>query len=213
MKYEVQSFSGLQKFPPTQAYELLDGQLLLFLRPWGSQDYNQKFADEISHYLSTAQADIDVTSPFDFLENLTSLANKVRISILLAHDFFLKSENNSVFSVGFEIAVLMQNKNEIAWGTVGRFNIQKYNSEGVVNISSVGTERDQDVLLPIELVGVEKDLDIRLGSIRLKNENLIVSSTFNMNLSFELSSDQKDLNLKAHPESNSNYWFSKIKFE
>ncbi|MBC7466258.1 MAG: hypothetical protein H7256_09715 [Bdellovibrio sp.] len=210
MKYEISSHVGGETMPATQVYSLLDNQLLIFVRSWGSQDYNQKFVDEIMHFLSTAQADIEVTSPFDFVENLTSLANKVRISILLAHDYFYKSENKNSFSVGFETAILMRHKKELAWGTVGRFDVHQLNSEKVNLISASGTDRDQHVLLPIDLVGVEKDVDMRLGSIRLNGEKLLLSSAYKTNLQFKFDRNSKDWDLSGAGNDQATYWFSKI---
>ncbi|MFZ3228798.1 MAG: hypothetical protein WA160_01240 [Pseudobdellovibrio sp.] len=213
MKCQIRSHMGLYKMPPTQVFELLDGQLVVFLRSWGSQDYNQKFIDEIGHFLSTAQADIEVTSPFEFLESQTALANKVRISILLAHDYFIKSENKNSFSVGFEVAILMRHKKEIAWGAVGRFDIQKCSDKGSVTLSAVGTERDEVILLPIELVGVEKSIEIRLGSIHLSNEFLVVGSAFNGKLNFKLGSTANNLEFAEPVKEESSYWFSSIKLD
>ena len=79
----------------TNVLNLLDDQLILVLRSWGSSDYNQKFIDEVKHYLSSTQADIEVTTPFDYQENLSGLANRTRVSLLLAHDLFYKSENKN----------------------------------------------------------------------------------------------------------------------
>lgn len=213
MKFDTRSHMGPQKMPATQIYSLLDDQLLVFIRAWGSQDYNQKFLDEISHYLSTAQADIEVTSPFDFLENLTALTNKVRISLLLAHDYFYKNENKSSFSIGFEAAVVIRYKKEVAWGAVGRFDVHRLNGDQITLLSATGTDRDEKVLLPIELVGVEKDIDIRLGSIHLQGDQLLLSSSYDGELQFKFDSSTNDWDLSSKENESATYWFSKIKLD
>jgi hypothetical protein len=211
MKFDVRSHQGKQKFPATQIFSLLDDQLLVFVRSWGSQDYNQKFIDEISHFLSTAQADIEVTSPFDYVENLTSLSNKVRISLLLAHDYFFRAENKTSFSIGFESAILLRYKNEIAWSSVGRFNISVVGEQLNV-ISAVGSDVDDSVLLPIGLIGVERDIDIRSGSISTKNKSILVSSTYNSNLVFvnDVKENQIDCIQEVLSDRHGSYWFSKV---
>ncbi len=212
MRYEIQSQQGPHKFPTTSSYKLLDDQLLVFLRPWGSQDYNQKFIDEVTHFLSAAQADIEITSPFDFLENLTPLANKVRISLLLAHDHFYKVENKTSFSVGFEAAVLIRNRNEIAWGTVGRFDIYKSSDTKCTVLSASGSDQDGTILLPIELLGVEKDLDLRAGSIVVKSEEIIVASAYGRALHLAQNSSDKTWSVDSQ-SSDLTYWLSKVKSE
>lgn len=210
MEIQVSSHHGDFKMPVTTKHELLDGQLVLFLRSWGSQDYDQKLIDEISHFLSTAQADIEVTSPFDYLENLTPLANKARIALLLAHDYFYKVENKSTFSVGFEVLLLVQSKNEMAWGAVGRFDLYESNDAGEIStLTAAGTDRDFETLLPVELLGVEKELDLRSGSARLHQKTLIASSVFRNRI---LISKADALNIE-HTNSDGTYWTSTIKSE
>jgi hypothetical protein len=212
MKYDVRSHQGKQKLPATQIFSLLDDQLLVFVRSWGSQDYNQKFIDEISHFLSTAQADIEVTSPFDYVEHLTSLSNKVRISLLLAHDYFYRAENKTSFSIGFESAILMRYKNEVAWGSVGRFNIDVLENSEMRLISALGSDLDPTALLPIGLIGVERDIDIRSGSISTKNNSILISSTYDSELKFisDQSENQIDQVHEVTSEKSGTYWFSKV---
>ncbi len=205
--------------PTTSVHHLLDGKLLVYLRSWGSQDYDQKFIEEVMHFLSTAQADIEITSPFDYVENLTSLANKIRISLLLAHDYFYKIENKNSLSVGFEVAIFMRVKNEIAWATVGRFDVSQLTHRGAQLLSSAGTDRDKHVLLPVELLGVEKDFDLRCGSVAVSAvdpdsaESILVVSSTHCNL-IEFKQDEKfsGWSIEASKPDGA-YWFSKIKSE
>ena len=212
MFIEVHMHQGNYKMPRTSVHQLLDDKLIIFLRSWGSQDYDQKFIEEVMHFLSTAQADINVTSPFDYLENLTSLANKVRISLLLAHDYFNKIENKNSLSVGFETTVLMKVKNEIAWAAVGRFDLYKINDQGLQILSATGSDQDQFVLLPVDLLGVEKNFEMRCGSIQATNEPLLISSTYKNSLKLQNGENLQN-EVVEHSDPNGTYWFSKIKSE
>lgn len=211
MRYETSSHQGFLKMPTTTVHQLLDNKLIIFLRSWGSQDYDQKFIDEVMHFLSTVQADIEVTSPFDYVENLTSLANKVRISVLLAHDYFYKVENKTSYAVGFEAAILMRSKNEIAWSAVGRFDLFKISSHGVQMLSAAGTDRDSQTLLPVDLIGVERDIEVRGGSLSFTENPLIVSSMYQNSLVFK--KDGVDSWSTELMNDDGTYWFSKIKSE
>lgn len=212
MRYEVHTRQGQQKLPPTSAYQLIDDQLIVFLRAWGSQEYNQKFISEITHFLSTAQADVEITSPFDMVENLTSLANKVRISLLLAHDYFYKVENKNTVSVGFEAAVLIRNRNEVAWGAVGRFDIHKLTNNREILLSSEGSDQDENILLPVELLGVEKNFNLRCGSVHLKNEEILVSSIYQGSLLLAQDSKSNEWQIEVN-NIDATYWFSKLRSE
>ncbi len=209
MKWSSRSSHQKLKMPTTQIYHLLDEQLTLVVRAWGSQEYNQKLIDEVSYYMSSAQADLDVTSPFDFKENLTSLANKTRIAVLLAQDHFNKTENQSEFTVGFEAVVLFQLKNELAWSSVGRFSLKKIQNFHLHTIFEVGTGRDDETLLPVELLGVEREVEINSGSINfIQTDHIILTSTYGGNLVLEkLSNDRFNL-VPSNDEMT--YWYSVV---
>ncbi|MBC7741878.1 MAG: hypothetical protein H7061_06760 [Bdellovibrionaceae bacterium] len=209
MKITTRSQQGALRLPATQISNLLDGQMTLFLRPWGSQDFNQKFIDEVTHYLSSAQADIDVTSPFDFHENLTSLSNKTRIAMLLAHDYFLKVENVNEFSVGFEATIFFHAKNELAWSSVGRFGLKKIQGENVNTLFEAGVDRDDETLLPVQLVGIEKEIEIQSGSLIFNADiQLLLYSTYQGEISTRPNgSDPLVIDAK---NSECIYWYSLI---
>lgn len=202
------------KLPTTQIYNLLDDKLTLFVRPWGSQDYNQKLVDEITHYLSSAQADIDVTSPFDYHESLTSLANKTRIALLLAHDLFYKTENSTEFTVGFEVAVVFQVKNQLAWSSVGRFGLKKIIRGSANTIFESGADLDSEALLPVQMVGIEKEIEIQSGSLVFEGDlQLLLYSTYGGEIKIFPSvhgGPQSEPQIESQlPEST--YWYSLIK--
>jgi hypothetical protein len=195
--------------PNTQVYNLLDNQMTLVVRAWGSQEYNQKLIDEVSHYLSSAQADLDVTSPFDFKENLSSLANKTRIALLLSQDYFYKVENKNEFTVGFEVIVFFKVKTELAWSSVGRFGLKTINNNETYTLFELGTSLDNETLLPVELLGVESDVEINSGSLKLNTgTQILLSSVYGGSIDIDLEHTEK-LNLKPS-NSEVSYWYSLI---
>ncbi len=209
MKWISRSSQQKLKMPLTQVYHLLDNQMALVVRAWGSQEYNQKLIDEVSHYMSSAQADLDVTSPFDFKENLSSLANKTRISLMLAHDFFYKTQNKDDFTVGFEVAVLFQLKNELAWSSVGRFSLKKIKSTYLQTLFDTGTDRDVETLLPVELLGVEREVEISSGSLLLVPQTqLLLTSEYGGILVSESTTAQQASLRPSH--TTMSYWYSLI---
>lgn len=209
LKWSSRSSQQKLKMPITQVYHLLDNQMTLIVRAWGSQEFNPKFIEEVSYYLSSAQADLDVTSPFDFKENLSSLANRTRISFLLAQDFFYKTQNKTEFNVGFEAVVLFQNKNELAWSSVGRFGLKLIRNQYMQTLFDAGTDRDEETLLPPELLGVEAEVEINSGSILLNSDTqLLLSSVFGGDIVLDLK-DKKQATI--HPSNPSmTYWYSLI---
>lgn len=214
MKIVTRAAHQHQKLPNTETHQLLDGQLILFLRSWGSSDYSQRFIDEVEHYMSSAQADIEVTTPFDYLESISSLANRTRVSLLLAHDVFYKNENKNVYVVGFEATVMFRQKSELAWSSVGRFSIDKVQKQGVNRIFRSGSDLDSEVLLPVQLVGVERELDISSGSLFYDTDShVVVSSVYKNELVFaqdNQKSESKNSNdsVVDVAQQDGTYWFS-----
>lgn len=196
------------KMVPTQVYRLLDNQLMLFVRAWGSTDYNQKFVDEIQHYIASSQADIEVTTPFDFQENLSSLANRTRVALLLAHDLFYKNENKNSYSVGFEALVVCHEKNELAWSSVGRFSVDKIFRDQLTSLLHFGSDLDTETLLPAALLGVEREALIMSGSAMAQPETrLVAASTFSCRLDYDLSASQVDSLVDVRGNKGT-YWLS-----
>lgn len=185
MKIQISAFSEKYKFPQTQLHTLLDDQLLIFLRSWSGIDSNQKVIDEITHFLSAANADLEVTTPFEFVENLSSLANKVRISVLLANDIIYKTENKEKYLQGYELAIVFKNQQEIVWSTVGRFEITAIKNKKNISIINTGQFLDDQILLPIDLLGLQREPAVLTGSLSVKNlESICVESHFDQKATF-----------------------------
>jgi hypothetical protein len=209
MKIQARSANAQNLLPGTQVYQQLNNDLTIFLRPWGTAEFNQKVVDEITHYLSTTQADIEVTTPFDYMESLSSLANRTRIALLLAHDLLYKTDNRSEYSVGFECFILFRNKKEIAYAGVGRFSLGKFKEHSLNTILSMGSDLDDESLLPVQMIGVEKDIAVCAGSVSYDEQNeYVLSSPFRCEIKIN-ESGMGAGKVEFWP-SNSTYWYSII---
>lgn len=181
---KTQNLEGQQhpenKFPSTQVISLLNDQLIIILRLWSGSDIQQKVIEEISHFLSAASADLEVTTPFNFLESLSSIANKVRISMLLANDLILKTENKEKYIHGCEIVILYKHQQELSWGSLGRFSLTALKNQRRMKLSHGGTFIDEFILMPTQLLGIESEPNLSVGSISTKGlESITVESEFN----------------------------------
>ncbi len=209
MKFYSRAAHCRQRMTTTNILKLMDDQLILFLRAWGSTDYNQKFTDEVQHYLSSTQADLEITTPFAYHENLSSLANRTRIALLLAHDLFYKNENKNEFLVGFEATLLFKLKNELAWSSVGRFSIGKITDKTLCTYLKNGSDLDSEVLLPVQLIGVEREIDISSGSMLINEDSkVVVSSVYRCDLQAGGSDDPQRL-IEVSTDKGT-YWYTLI---
>lgn len=171
--------SGLQKMPNTQIASLLSDRLIIIIRSWNGPEVAQKIIDEINHYMSSVEADLEVTSPFGYSENLSMLANKVKIAMLLANDNIYNTENKELYQHGAEVTILFQKENEISWASVGRFSLEAQKEDRKLKLFDSGGRFDEVILLPVNLIGLIKNPDVLAGSISTKKlQQLELKSVF-----------------------------------
>lgn len=178
MKSKINSHNGVQKFPQTRMHTLLNDNLIVCIRLWSGPEVEQKAVDEISRYLSAADADLEVTTPFDYIENLSSLANKVRVALLLANEA-IYLDNKEKYSQGFEIAICYKHHKEVSIGSVGRFAFTAEKKDKNFTMFESGGSLDDLVLLPTDLLGIEREVDIKCTSVSTRDLSAIqIHSTF-----------------------------------
>jgi hypothetical protein len=192
MKYKVNSHNGPQKFPQTHVHSLLNDNLLVCLRLWSGPEVEQKVIDEILRYLSAADADLEVTTPFDYVESLSSLSNKVRVALLLANEA-LYVDNKEKYSQGFEIAICYKHNKEISIGSVGRFAFLAEKKDKNFVVFESGGFLDDLVLLPTDLLGIEREVDIKCASVSMRDLAAIqLSSKYDQNTFWSAKINQFD---------------------
>lgn len=173
MQAKVQGASGQQKLPNTQLASLLNDQLLIMIRSWNGAEINQKIIDEISHYMSAVEADLEVTSPFGYSEYLTVYANKLKIALMLANHAIYNTDNRQFYQQGAEVVAVFKKNNEIAWASIGRYSIESQKHGRKIKLFDSGVLFDDEILLPTNLLGLYKDPEIFAGSVSTKNLELI----------------------------------------
>lgn len=181
MKSKINSHNGFQKLPQTKVHSLLNDNLLIYIRLWSGPEVEQKAVDEIARYLSAADADLEVTTPFDYLESISSLANKVRVALLLANEA-IYAENKEKYTQGFEIAICYKHNKEVSIGSVGRFAFTAEKKDKSFRLFESGAFLDDLVLLPTDLLGIEREVNLSCTSISIRDLSSIqIDSTFDQN--------------------------------
>ena len=168
--------------PNTSVSDHFERDLILVIRPWNTSDYTKVVVEEVTQYLSATQADLELTTPFQFVEGLSNLANKLRISALLANDRLYKAENRELYSCGFEMVLLYKRNAELAWLSVGGFEFEAEFKDFNKNINTCGEIIDRNNLLPPHLLGIDRNPVIHAGSIKVEDlQTIRVKSFFNKN--------------------------------
>lgn len=164
MNYEIQSQNGVLKLPHTAVFNEMSSDLLIFIRSWCGEDLQQKVLSEITRYLSATDADLEVTSPFEYVENLSSVANKARVALLMANEA-LYGENKDQHKYGYEVALCYKKSNEICIASVGRFSFKYQKKNKMIQLYESAGFADDLTLLPSQLLGIEKSIEIKISSI------------------------------------------------
>lgn len=168
--------------PSTSITDYFEKDLLVIVRPWNNSDHLKVVIEEVSQYLSATQADLELTTPFQFLEGLSTLANKLRISALLANDRLFKAENREFYTCGFEMVLLYKKNTELAWLAIGGFELQAEFNDFTKIICANGDVLDANNLLPPHLLGVDRSPVMQAGSVSIQNlKALEIKSYFNKN--------------------------------
>ncbi|AZZ35709.1 hypothetical protein CIK05_02470 [Bdellovibrio sp. qaytius] len=192
MKAKINSHNGEQKFPQTRIHSLLNDNLIICIRLWSGPEVEQKAVDEIARYLSAADADLEVTTPFDYIESISSLANKVRVALLLANEA-IYLDNKEKYSQGFEVAICYKHSKEVSIGSVGRFAFNAEKKDKSFTMFESGAFLDDLVLLPTDLLGVEREVDIKCSSVSTRDLTSIqIDSTFDQNTYWQAQINQFD---------------------
>lgn len=149
----------------------LDQQLLMIATNWGSSDSVQKILDEIAKYVTAAQGDVEVTTPFAVLPQLTSQANSLRIATLLANEITFRTDNRNEFTAGIEICLILKTKNQLSWLQVGQPHLYYQRKNSLPQPLSMVPDLSFDIILgdestsplPKDLIGIESILSPSTG--------------------------------------------------
>lgn len=185
MQFRERSFGGQQFRPRPEILLDQDGGLLLVTTPWGPRGCAEKVNGMIRDQFFSARADSEVTSPFDRLTCLTSVANDLRIALRLANDAIYNEDNRNEYVFGFEIAAISIHKNEVSWAQSGFPGIflDRPNScllplAGATDLSTeLGHPKDLLTPLPAAMLGTEPTSDFTIKTIRPQpNERFVLVS-------------------------------------
>ncbi|MBC7371361.1 MAG: hypothetical protein H7326_07345 [Bdellovibrionaceae bacterium] len=203
MKLSERSYSTKSVRPRPTIYAEPDGSLLIITTSWGETDLAAKVNEDIAKYVQAAVADVEVTSPFEFMTCFSDEANYLRVALLISNESVYRAENRGEYVGGVETLILFQRNNKLAYAQVGSPNllIQK-RGMGLAPVS-VSYEASHELSstfeiyppLPQDLLGVDPSLNIRCGDLRIdeKDRLLVYSGGFWPHSMWSATEDGDDL--------------------
>lgn len=173
MKIEERSYSSKILRPKPTVHLEEDGSILVVATAWGQPEHAQKVVEHVSKYVGAAKADVEVTSPFEFLTCLPDEVNYLRTAILIANEELYRGENRAEYFSGVEVLVLYQKQNQIAWAQVGspglllkRQGMPLQPLSTPLDLSTeLSTAEGRLAPLPSQLLGLDPTCDIKVGHL------------------------------------------------
>lgn len=183
MKLEQRSYSTKFLRPRPVIHAEPDGSLLVITISWGSPDLASRINEDIVKYLQAAVADVEVTSPFEFMTCYGDEANYLRVASLISNETIYRAINRTEYTGGVEILLLSRKGNKISFAQVGApyLLLEKVDvgTAPIAVASEVGFECIADRQagispLPRELLGVDPTVNIRCGDFRVDPDDRLI---------------------------------------
>lgn len=179
MKLAERSYSTKSVRPRPLIYAEPDGSLLVITTSWGEPALAERVNEDIAKYVQAANADVEVTSPFEFMTSLSDEANHLRVATLISNESLYRGDNRVEYLSGFETLVLYQKENKIAFAQVGAPHLLIHREGLGLAPISVSYESSHEfgsvgeILPPIpqQLAGVDASLNLRCGDFRVERSD------------------------------------------
>lgn len=184
MKLLERNYSSQIYRPKSEIFNDENYNLIIVSTSWGMPEHSQKVIEEISRYVSAAKADIEVTSPFEFLSCYPSDVNYLRVASMICNDILYRQFNSVEYMAGVEFTAILQTGNQISWAQVGSSSLFLNRLEqGLIPLNfSVDLSVDlmQSAPLPQNLLGSDYHCNMRLGHClaRPTDQLILLSSSY-----------------------------------
>ncbi len=181
-----------------------DERLLVLASCWGPGDQAQNLVDDVVKYVTAAMGDVEVTSHFEYLTCLSDQANYLRIATLLANENIFRGENKNEFVSGYELTVVLKQKNQLSWAQVGGPHILiRRNGQTLMPLTvhlDVSAEVSASNLLaplPHWLLGLDSTCQIQCGDVRYQpQDQLVLAGSTYLSKSIFTESPSRSLSLE-----------------
>jgi hypothetical protein len=119
LKFTERPYSGNTFRPRPEIHLDAPSNLLIVATPWGNRSSARKVIDRMTDYLILAREDSEATSPFERLSCLSSSANNLRISTMLANEALYREDNRHEYNSGVELFAAMLEDDEFVFLQAG----------------------------------------------------------------------------------------------
>lgn len=184
MKLSEQAYGGKIFRPKSEVFQTGDQTLIIVACAWGRPEGATRTIEVMQEYLEAASNDVEVTAPFDFIPQLSSAGNALRIASLLANDQVFREQNADEYTTGVELFAVQRTASQLDWVQVGGPQILL--SRQGRPLTQIGGQTDlsfdmspANLLLPplpSALLGIETSVYPSVGSLRIAEKDRLLLS-------------------------------------
>lgn len=179
MKLLERSYSSKIMRPKPLIHREDDGSLIVVATSWGQPEHAQRAMDEVVKYVGAAKADVEVTSPFEFLTCLSDEVNYVRTGILIANDILYRGENRTEYFSGVELMAVFKRGPQVAWAHVGCPSLFIQRRSRSLQPLSIGLDMSSEMPsglppMPSQLLGLDPTCFVQCGHTHVNDGDRLV---------------------------------------
>lgn len=182
MNFDQRSYNGKTFRPKPEVLFDPDQKLLLVATSWGSKSSAKKSIDHLRELYLNAQSDTEVTSPFEYLNCLSSEANYLRRAIMMTNDLLYQEENRDEYTTGIELFAMVRVENFLVWTQIGQPQILITRSStkellhfGAPTDLQIKSNRENLDPLPTQMLGLASTSHFFLNSIQVRDGDSLIA--------------------------------------
>ncbi len=170
---------GGQLFRPLPEIHLSEDQTVLIVAtPWGNPAIAKDFISGVLKYWRDAQQDSEKTSTYVPDDGLSYGEHLFKMSILATHEDLKDKYNEGELSAGLEVLCLYKNQQQISWFQVGAPSLILIRDHSMMPLYHAmdfsydySTAESELSPLPKDLLGVQQQVNLRVGSLKYKKND------------------------------------------
>lgn len=176
MELESQNYGGQIFRPRPEIICDPDDAFVAVGTPWGEREVVNETLLHLRDLVLSSQGDLDITSPFEKVESLSSLGNQMKTAFRLTNEKILNEQNNGEYTVGMEVFAASKDHNLFVWGSLGSYHLLLNRAGSPLYLLDthhdltfeLGKNSPLCPPLPCTLLGLHPTLQIPIQSLRLQ---------------------------------------------
>ncbi len=167
MTWVSRFFSGKELNPNARVKQFDNLSLSIASVAWGENQGQAIIESEVEKFLAAAQADLELTTPFERMGGITQEANTLRIALQLANDSVLRGLNAAEYHEAYEALLIWCKNRSLTMALVGEIQVWQYTSSKTL-LPLLCSQSPPQHAFPQTVLGVETNIDVKCYSCPLQ---------------------------------------------